>query len=38
VPAGSEHVRIRFSEAAPGITLTVHDPDVVLTAKKSEKT
>jgi hypothetical protein len=38
VPAGSEHVRIRFSEAAPGITLTVHDPDVVFTAKKSEKT
>ena len=35
VPAGAEHVRIRFSEAASGITLTVHDPDVVLTAKKA---
>jgi len=35
VPAGSEHVRIRFTEAASGITLTVHDPDVVLTAKKA---
>jgi hypothetical protein len=38
VPAGSEHVRIRFSEAALGIILTVHDPDVVLTAKKSATT
>src|SRR5438093_4795002 len=35
VPAGSEHVRIRFSESAAGITLTVHDPGVVLTAKKT---
>jgi hypothetical protein len=35
VPTGSEHVRIRFSEAASGMTLTVHDPDVVLTAKKA---
>ena len=35
VPAGAEHVRIRFSEAAAAITLTVHDPDVVLTAKKN---
>jgi hypothetical protein len=35
VPAGSEHVRIRFSEAAAGMTLTVHDPDVVVTAKKT---
>jgi hypothetical protein len=33
VPVGAERVRIRFSEAA-GMTLTVHDPDVVLTAKK----
>lgn len=35
VPVGSEQVRIRFSEATSGITLTVHDPDVVLTAKKA---
>jgi hypothetical protein len=35
VPAGSEHVRIRFMETATGMTLTVHDPDVVLTAKKA---
>jgi len=34
VPAGAERVRIRFSETAAGMTLTVHDPDVVLTAKK----
>jgi hypothetical protein len=34
VPAGAERVRVRFSEAAGGMTLTVHDPDVVLTAKK----
>ena len=35
VPIGGEHVRVRFNESAGGITLTVHDPDVVLTAKKS---
>ena len=35
VPAGSVHVRIRFSEAAGAMTLTVHDPGVVLTAKKA---
>jgi hypothetical protein len=35
VPVGSEHVRIKFSEATSGMTLTVHDPDVVLTAKKA---
>jgi hypothetical protein len=35
VPMGSEHVRVRFSETAAGITLTVHDPDVVVTAKKT---
>ena len=35
VPIGGEHVRIRFTESAAGMTLTVHDPDVVLTAKKS---
>jgi hypothetical protein len=35
VPMGSEHVRIRFAESAGAMTLTVHDPDVVLTATKS---
>ena len=35
VPAGGEHVRVRFAETAGTVTLTVHDPDVVLTAKKS---
>jgi hypothetical protein len=35
VPAGSEHVRIRFAETASGVTLTVHDPDIVLTATKA---
>jgi hypothetical protein len=34
-PMGAENVRIRFSESAGSVTLTVHDPDVVLTAKKS---
>jgi hypothetical protein len=33
-PAGAENVRIRFSESAGAITLTVHDPDVVLTGRK----
>jgi len=33
-PVGAERVRVRFSETAAGMTLTVHDPDVVLTAKK----
>jgi hypothetical protein len=32
---GSEHVRVRFAEAAGAMTLTVHDPDVLVTAKKS---
>jgi hypothetical protein len=35
VPMGGEHVRVRFAEAAGTATLTVHDPDLVLTAKKS---
>jgi len=35
VPIGAEHVRVRFVEAAGTVTLTVHDPDVVLTAKKN---
>jgi hypothetical protein len=33
-PAGAENVRIRFDEAPTGMTLTVHDPDVVATARK----
>lgn len=33
-PAGAEHVRIRFSESSSGLALTIHDPDVVLTARK----
>ena len=36
VPPGGEAVRVRFVAAADGaVTLTVHDPDVVFTAKKS---
>ena len=35
-PAGAENVRVRFAEASGGITLTVHDPDVVLSVKKSD--
>ena len=35
VPMGAEHVRVRFADAAGAMTLTVHDPDVVLTAKKT---
>jgi len=35
VPVGAERVRIRFNETAGAMTLTVHDPDVVLTAKKA---
>jgi len=35
VPAGAEYVRVRFAEAAGTITLTVHDPDVVLSVTKS---
>ena len=38
VPVGAERVRIRFSETAAGMALTVHDPDVVLTAKKTAGT
>ena len=34
-PAGGENVRVRFTESAAGVTLTVHDPDVVLTATKA---
>lgn len=34
-PVGAENVRIRFAEAAGGTTLTIHDPDVVLTASRA---
>lgn len=33
-PVGAENVRVRFAESAAGIVLTVHDPGVVLTARK----
>jgi hypothetical protein len=34
-PAGAEQVRVRFAAAAAGVTLTVHDRNVVLTAKRT---
>ena len=34
VPVGAERVRIRFATTAGVMTMTVHDPDVVLTARK----
>jgi hypothetical protein len=34
-PIGAENVRIRFSESAGAMIVTVHDPDVVLTARKA---
>ncbi|HEY8022051.1 MAG TPA: hypothetical protein VIH93_13185, partial [Thermoanaerobaculia bacterium] len=34
-PAGAEAVRIRFSAESPAATLTVHDPDLVVTARRS---
>jgi len=34
-PVGSESVRIRFAVTPGGVTLTIHDPDLVLTAKKA---
>ena len=33
-PAGAEAVRIRFAESTGTMLLTVHDPDVVVTARK----
>lgn len=33
-PMGAETVRVRFADSAGGMTLTVNDPDVVLTARK----
>ena len=35
VPVGAEHVRVRFVEAAGAMSVTVHDPDLLVTAKKS---
>jgi hypothetical protein len=34
-PVGAETVRIRFADRPGGVILTVHDPDVVLTARKA---
>lgn len=34
-PAGAEAVRIRFSGESPAAMLTVHDPDLVVTARRS---
>ena len=33
-PMGAENVRVRFAESTGATVLTVHDPDVVLTARK----
>jgi hypothetical protein len=35
-PMGAERVRIQFVESGATTTLTVHDPDVVLTARKTK--
>jgi len=34
-PAGADNVRIRFEESAAGWVVTVHDPGLVLTARKA---
>jgi len=34
-PAGAPRVQIRFRSSASGMTLTVHDPDVVVEARRS---
>lgn len=34
-PMGAEHVRIRFAEQTGAMVMTVHDPDIVLTARKT---
>lgn len=34
-PVGAEAVRIRFSVSSGNVTLTIHDPDLVLTARKA---
>jgi hypothetical protein len=35
-PVGASAVRIRFAGSGDGLTLTVHDPDVVLTAQRTQ--
>jgi hypothetical protein len=35
-PAGADGVRIRFAAGNPAASLTVHDPDLVLTARRRE--
>lgn len=37
-PTGAEAVRIRFSAEVPAKTLTIHDPDLVLTAEREAAT
>ena len=34
-PAGADNVRVVFKDAGTAVVLTVHDPDVVLTARKA---
>jgi hypothetical protein len=36
-PAGAEQVRVAFAPTTSEVVLTVHDPDVVLTARKAVK-
>ncbi len=33
-PVGAENVKVRFSESSGGVTLTIHDPDVVVSARR----
>ena len=34
-PSGADNVRVVFADGTTAVTLTVHDPDVVLTARKA---
>ena len=34
-PMGAENVRVRFVDSAGTVIVTVHDPDIVLTARKA---
>ena len=34
-PAGADNVRVVFAQAGGTVTVTVRDPDVVLTARKA---
>jgi hypothetical protein len=34
-PVGAENVRVRFVKAGGAVTMTIHDPDVVLSVKKT---